>query len=87
MTAITMKSFVTRGKDHTNVAEREAVFSIEGDELAQRIAVAGGPALLKSAHTRDGVNDIVLICITCLIVKIAGICWKLSKRQMKKENY
>ena len=33
MTAITMKSFVTRGKDHTNVAEREAVFSIEGDEL------------------------------------------------------
>lgn len=78
MTAITMKSFITRGKDHTNVAEGEAVFSIEGDELAQRITVAGSSALLKSAHTRDGVDDVVHICITCLIVKIAGICWKLS---------
>ena len=63
------------------VVEGEAVRAKVGDELAVNDVAAQGFTLSKILHSTNGINDVVLLSLTSLILKRAGPRWETGKSQ------
>ena len=63
------------------VVEGEAVRAKVGDELAFDDVAAQGFTLSKILHSTNGINDVVLLSLTSLILKRAGPRWETGKSQ------
>ena len=63
------------------VVEGEAVRAKVGDELAVDGVAAHRFTLSKILHSTNGVNDVVFLSLTSLILQRAGPRWKTGKSQ------